>query len=71
MNIETIRKFIGKQVGVGVPHHSDGSRLFYYYGLLKDIEDNEVLVLDTKNGLLFVDIEQVKQFHVENIRRVG
>ena len=65
MNIESIKKYVDKQVKVGVPHHDNDNRLFYYYGTLKAIEDDGTLVLETRDGILFVDISQVKQFHAE------
>jgi len=67
MEIESARKYIGREVKVGVPHHDDYNRLFYYYGRLKKVEADDTLVLETKYGIIFVDINQIKQFHVDGV----
>ena len=67
MDLEKFKSYIGKPVAVAIPHRFDENRYFYHFGKLISIDD-DTLTVDTKNGLVFIPKEQIKQLTVENER---
>lgn len=60
-------KFLNKQVVIGVPHLQKDNALFYYYGVLTDLNVDS-LVLETKKGLLMISFDRIKQIKEEDRR---
>lgn len=65
VKIEYIKQCKGRRCKVGLQHFRDANKLFYYYGTLKDVASDGTIILETRDGVAFFDIDQIKQFHVE------
>jgi hypothetical protein len=59
---EELELFLGKPVSIGVPHAILPDKLFFYYGILKFVSENEVK-LETNNGFKLVPIDQIMDIH--------
>lgn len=63
MDKKEIEEFFGKYIAIGVPHDKIPGRLFFYYGFLKYVTDEE-LKMKMSNGFKIIPLEQVKDIHL-------
>jgi len=55
-----IEKLLNYYVAVGIPHYVDEGKLYFYFGILKNIT-NDTIKIEKKDGLKIIPIEQVKE----------
>lgn len=60
---EEIEKFLFKNVSIGVPHLVCYDKLFFYYGILIEVNNTEIK-LRTNNGFKIVLIENIQDIHI-------
>lgn len=61
-----IEGFLNKYIAVGVPHDIIPHKLFFYYGRLENIVEDDIK-LNLKNGFKIIPIDQIRDIHlVEN-----
>ena len=60
-----IKKLQHNYVAVGVPHEIIQGKLFFYFGTLKNIDENEIK-LEINNGYKIIPIDQIMEIHKEN-----
>lgn len=58
-----IEEFLNKYVAVGVPHDIIAGRIFFYFGIVKYINSDE-LKIETKNGYRIVSLENIRDIHL-------
>ena len=57
-----IEPFLNKYIAVGVPHNIMAGKLFFYYGVLKYV-DNLEIKLETNNGFKIIPIINIRDIH--------
>lgn len=57
MNDKNKAQFLGKEVAIGVPHYTE-ERPFYYYGTVKEMNSNSLL-LEMKNGFKLIKYKDI------------
>ena len=58
-----LEKFKGKHVCLGVPNDMDDTRLFFYFGLLINV-NNEYCKIKTNIGYKIIPISQIRDIHL-------
>ncbi|MHA1492324.1 MAG: hypothetical protein ACTSRI_22060 [Promethearchaeota archaeon] len=54
----------GKKIVVGVDHAFEYKKLFYHYGILRDlITERDCIVLETKKGIMEIRIRDIRDIH--------
>ena len=62
---EQIELFLGEFVSVGVPHLVVDDKLFFYYGRIIKVDENEV-TLQTRSGYKIIPVAQIQDIHRSN-----
>ena len=62
ITLEEIKPFLNEHVAVGVPHTTYPGKLFFYFGILKRVDDTEVTIQE-KNGFRSVLVSNIKDIH--------
>ncbi len=57
MNEKNIRKFLGKEVAIGVPHYTE-DRPFYYYGRIIEM-NTATLIIEMSNGFKLIKYKDI------------
>lgn len=57
------RKYLGKEVAIGIPHWDKPGKLFYYYGLLAEVTDDDLVVFTDKQ-MIRIDWDKVEDIYV-------
>jgi len=61
MALELIeKKFLGQNVKIGVPHWDKPGESFFYYGLLAEVSEKELLLFTDKR-MLRLDVESITE----------
>ena len=63
MNRERIEGFLGWIVAVGVPHYYDENKLFYLFGKLTDVNDEEITLV-MEDEVKQVRLDEIKHIHI-------
>ena len=58
---EIYKKYVGSRVDIGTPHFDNPKRLFFFVGLLIEV-NNEYLLLDTNKGIRKINLADVFEF---------
>jgi len=59
-----IEPFLNKYIAVGVPHDIMDGKLFFYYGILKYV-DNLEIKLETNNGFKIIPIHTIRDLQTK------
>ena len=59
-----IKKFLYQYIAVGVPHEIIPDKLFFYFGTLKKIYQNEIKI-ETNRGFKIIPINNIMEIHKE------
>lgn len=59
---EEIEPFLNKNISVGVKHYVIPGKLFFYYGLLKYIDSNEIKI-ETNYGFKIIPLCEILDIH--------
>ena len=57
-----IERFLNKRIAVGIPHNIISGRLFFYFGILKYVDDLEVKI-ETNNGYKIIPLTNILDIH--------
>lgn len=60
---EEIKQFLNQYVRIGVPHDMIPSKLFFYFGHVKDVNNTEVKI-KTSNGFKIIPLENIMDIHL-------
>jgi len=52
------KEFLFRRVGVGLPHLSDSTKIFYYYGTLLSVT-TEYVKIKMRNGYKQIPLEEI------------
>jgi hypothetical protein len=63
-----IKKLQNNYVAVGVPHEIIQGKLFFYFGTLKNIDDDEIKI-EINNGYKIIPINQIMEIHGAEVQQ--
>jgi len=71
MNLIKLNPYVGKRVNVGIKDRYGNDKIFFYTGLLKEVDlSDNTITLETKNGVVFIHHNQILQISTENLWEV-
>jgi len=62
MNEDKFKPYLGKSLSIGVSHFNNPNALFFYYGIVTQIDEDGVL-LSKGDKEVFIAYDRIKEFH--------
>ncbi|EMR74899.1 hypothetical protein MBGDF03_00697 [Thermoplasmatales archaeon SCGC AB-540-F20] len=67
MDINGFKRHIGLHINAGVKHNKQPDKLFWYEGILKDVDlDSGTIEIKTKIGTVFLHKDHILQAYLTN-----
>jgi len=57
--IDTLKEAIDREVSIGIPHKDDPNRTFMLYGILMQIDDKGIELIDPKGKYHYIAFNQI------------